>query len=160
ASFFYEDRYPALDMTAINYVTDDPKMSAYSGHTMEAKLGVLGEEFGLTGNWAGARFEGIIEYIIQHNRFGDAVVAHVALTLPFSYYRLALRVQRRRLRLARLGRVRARRVERSGHADVRRSDGQCEQRLPGQRCADGRRQPDGQRHPDAGLGLGLRGRRP
>lgn len=84
-SFFYADRYPALDMNTINYVTDDPKMSAYSGHTMEAKLGVLGEEFGLTGNWAGARFEGVLEYIIQHNRFGDAVVAHVALSLPFSY---------------------------------------------------------------------------
>ena len=85
ASFFYEERYPALDMNTINYVTDDPKMSAYSGHTMEAKLGILGEEFGLTGNWAGARFEGVLEYIIQHNRFGDAVVAHVALSLPFSY---------------------------------------------------------------------------
>ena len=43
------------------------------------------ESFGLTGNWAGARFEGVLAYIIQHNRFGDAVVAHVALTLPFSY---------------------------------------------------------------------------
>jgi len=85
ASYFFENRYPMLDMNTVNYVTDDPKMSAYSGHTMEAKLGVLGEEFGLTGSWAGARFEGVLEYIIQHNRFGDAVVAHVALTLPFSY---------------------------------------------------------------------------
>jgi hypothetical protein len=85
ASYFYAERYPALDMNTINYVTDDPKMSGYDGFTMEAKLGVIGEEFGLTGNWAGARFEGILEYIVQHNRFGDAVVAHVALTLPFSY---------------------------------------------------------------------------
>ena len=85
ASYFYADRYPALDMNTINYVTDDPKLSAYDGFTMEAKLGVFGEEFGLSGNWAGARFEGILEYILQHNRFGDAVVAHVALTLPFSY---------------------------------------------------------------------------
>jgi Protein of unknown function (DUF3570) len=85
ASYFYADRYPALDPTKVNYVTDDPKMSAFDGLTMAAKLGVRGEEFGLTGNWAGARFEGIIEYITQHNRFGDAVVAHVALTLPFSY---------------------------------------------------------------------------
>jgi hypothetical protein len=85
ASYFYADRYPTLDTNAVNYVTDDPKMAAYDGHTMEAKLGVLGEEFGLTGTWAGARIEGVLEYIIQHNRFGDAVVAHVALTLPFSY---------------------------------------------------------------------------
>lgn len=85
ASYFYEPRYPTLDPTKINYVTDDPKMSAYDGFTMEAKLGFLGEEFGMSGTWAGARFEGIIEYIIQHNSFGNAVVAHVALTLPFSY---------------------------------------------------------------------------
>ena len=85
ASYFYEDRYPTLDTAKINYVTDDPKMSGFDGSTMEAKLGVLGEAFGLSGNWAGARFETVLEYIIQHNRFGDAVVAHVALTLPFSY---------------------------------------------------------------------------
>ena len=60
-------------------------MSPYDGHLMEAKLGILGETFGLEGRWAGARFEGILEYIVQHNRFGNAVVAHAALTLPFEY---------------------------------------------------------------------------
>lgn len=85
AAYFYEARYPTLDASKVNYVTDDPKMSGYDGSTMEAKLGVLGEAFGLSGTWAGARFEGVLEYIIQHNRFGDAVVAHVALTLPLSY---------------------------------------------------------------------------
>ena len=82
AADFYQKRYP--DAT-VPYLTDDPKMSAYDGHTLEAKLGVFGEEFDLTGKWAGARFEGILEYIIQHNRFGNAVVAHVALTVPFDY---------------------------------------------------------------------------
>ena len=83
AAFFYAPRYG--DPTMLPYVTDDPKMSAFDGHIIEAKLGVLGEEFGLRHDWAGARIEGILEYIIQHNRFGNAVVAHVALTLPFSY---------------------------------------------------------------------------
>jgi hypothetical protein len=85
AAFFYAKRYPALTPGMIEYITDDPKMSAYDGHVMEAKLGVYGQEFDLSGRWAGARFEGIIEYIIQHNRFGDAVVAHVALTVPLEY---------------------------------------------------------------------------
>jgi hypothetical protein len=85
AAFFYAKRYPALTPGMIEYITDDPKMSAYDGHVLEAKLGVLGEEFELGGRWAGARFEGTIEYIIQHNRFGDAVVAHVALTVPLDY---------------------------------------------------------------------------
>jgi hypothetical protein len=85
AAFFYAKRYPALTPGMIEYITDDPKMSAYDGHVLEAKLGVFGEEFELGGRWAGARFEGTIEYIIQHNRFGDAVVAHVALTVPLEY---------------------------------------------------------------------------
>ena len=82
AAFFYRDRYTS---SMITYVTDDPKMSNFDGHLLEAKLGVLGEAFGLEGRWAGARLEGILEYIIQHNRFGNAVVAHAALTVPFEY---------------------------------------------------------------------------
>jgi hypothetical protein len=60
-------------------------MSPFDGHLLEAKLGIFGETFGATGRWAGARFEGILEYVIQHNRFGNAVVAHAAITLPFDY---------------------------------------------------------------------------
>lgn len=82
ASFFWQRNY--ADATQ-PYVTDDPKMSPFDGHLMEAKLGVLGEAFGLEGRWAGARFEGILEYAVQYNRFGNAVVAHAALTLPFEY---------------------------------------------------------------------------
>ncbi len=85
ASFFYEPRYPAVDPNQITYLTDDPKMSAFTGHVMEAKLGVLGEAFDLGGKWAGTRFEGVLEYIIQNNRFGNAVVANVAVTVPFDY---------------------------------------------------------------------------
>jgi hypothetical protein len=82
-AFFYQEHYgPAMDLT---YVTDDPKMEPYDGHLMEAKLAVLGDLFGLEGRLGGTRVEGIIEYIIQHNRFGNAVVAHVAITVPFEY---------------------------------------------------------------------------
>ena len=84
-SFFFEKRYPDPAIMTVDYYTDDPKMSAFDGHLMEAKLGILGEAFGLDGNWGRARFEGILEYIIQHNRFGNAGVAHVALTVPFDY---------------------------------------------------------------------------
>jgi hypothetical protein len=84
AAFFWAKFYAPPTMTR-PYLTDDPKMSAFDGDLMEAKLGVFGEAFGLDGRWAGARFEGILDYIIQHNRFGNAVEAHVALTLPFSY---------------------------------------------------------------------------
>jgi hypothetical protein len=82
-AFFWRDKYG--DAMTLTYVTDDPKMEPYDGHLLEAKLGILGETFGLEGRWGGARLEGILEYIIQHNRFGNAVVAHVAITVPFEY---------------------------------------------------------------------------
>ncbi|HET7502913.1 MAG TPA: DUF3570 domain-containing protein [Kofleriaceae bacterium] len=84
-AYFFRDRYPPDDAAMTQYVSDDVKLSSFTGHTFEAKLGVLGDAFGLTGRWAGARFEGILEYAIQHNRFGNAVIAHVALTVPFVY---------------------------------------------------------------------------
>jgi hypothetical protein len=82
ASFFWERRYTTPMRP---YLTDDPKMSPFTGHILETKLGVLGDTFGLDGRWAGARFEGILEYVIQNNRYGNAVVAHAALTIPFEY---------------------------------------------------------------------------
>ncbi|MDB4959962.1 MAG: hypothetical protein JWO36_7531 [Myxococcales bacterium] len=87
AAFFWEKRYASSNpaMNATPYFTDDPKMSAFTGHTLEAKLGVFGEAFDLSGKWRGARFEGVLEYILQHNRFGNAVVAHVSITVPFDY---------------------------------------------------------------------------
>ncbi len=85
AAYFWRPFYPDPMTLSKPYLTDDPKMSPFDGHTLEAKLGVYGEAFDLTGRWAGARFEGILEYVIQHNRFGNAVVAHVALTLPIEY---------------------------------------------------------------------------
>jgi hypothetical protein len=84
-AYFFRTRYPADDPAMTQYVSDDVKLSSFTGHTLEAKLGVLGEAFQLGGRWAGARFEGILEYALQNNRFGNAVIAHVALTLPFEY---------------------------------------------------------------------------
>jgi hypothetical protein len=84
-AYFFRRHYPADDAGLTQFVTDDVKLSSFTGHTVEAKLGVRGEQFELPGMWAGARFEGMFEYDIQNNRFGNAVIAHVALTLPFSY---------------------------------------------------------------------------
>jgi hypothetical protein len=84
-AYFFHERYPPDDAAMTQFVSDDVKLSSFTGHTLEAKLGMLGNTFGLGGRWAAARFEVILEYVIQHNRFGNAVVAHGALTIPFSY---------------------------------------------------------------------------
>jgi len=82
---FYRDRYSTTDISVHRYLSDDVKLDAFTGHLFEAKLGILGEAFGMSGHWAGARFEGILEYVRQQNRFGNAIIAHVALTVPFEY---------------------------------------------------------------------------
>jgi hypothetical protein len=84
-AYFYRLHYPPDDAAMTQFVTDDVKLSSFDGFTLEAKGGVLGEAIGLPGRWAAVRFEGMLEYTVQHNRFGNAVVAHAAFTLPFDY---------------------------------------------------------------------------
>ncbi|MEJ7604508.1 MAG: DUF3570 domain-containing protein [Kofleriaceae bacterium] len=81
-AYFYEDRYVEEDP---DYRSDDVKLSKLTTHTLEGKLGLRGETFGLAGRWAAARLEGILQYIIQQNRFGNAIAAQLALTVPFEY---------------------------------------------------------------------------
>jgi len=83
AAFFYKERYAMTP--ADGYISDDVKLSAFRSHTVEAKVGMLGETFGLTGRWAPVRVEAILMYVAQDNRFGNAFVAHAAITLPFEY---------------------------------------------------------------------------
>jgi len=85
AADFYLPSYPSNDPNLYPYVTDDVKLSKFTTHTVGVKLGVLGEVLGLPGTLEGARGEIILEYIDQNNRFGNAVTAHAALTLPFVY---------------------------------------------------------------------------
>lgn len=81
-AFFYRDRYVSIDPSVSPYLSDDVKLSDFTTHTIEAKLGILGEAFGLEGRWSGARIEGILAYVAQGNRFGNAIIAHLALTVP------------------------------------------------------------------------------
>jgi len=84
-AFFYRDRYSTTDPGVNPFLSDDAKLDAFTNHTFEAKLGVLGEAFGAGGRWSAARFEGILSYVAQGNRFGNAIIAHVALTVPLDY---------------------------------------------------------------------------
>ncbi|HWO22792.1 MAG TPA: DUF3570 domain-containing protein, partial [Kofleriaceae bacterium] len=50
-AFFYEERY----LMEQPFLSDDIKLSKFTTHTLEAKLGVRGEAFGVPERWAGAR---------------------------------------------------------------------------------------------------------
>jgi hypothetical protein len=83
AASFFLPVYPSADPMIEPWLTDDPKLSAFTGETMTATFGVAGHAFGLDGRWSAAHLDVIIEYVVQHNRFGNAGIGHVALTVPF-----------------------------------------------------------------------------
>ncbi|MBK7540012.1 MAG: DUF3570 domain-containing protein [Myxococcales bacterium] len=67
------------------YLTDDEKLVSFTSHTLEAKLALLGAVLGFSGTLGEARGELILQYVDQNNRFGNAITAQAALTLPFEY---------------------------------------------------------------------------
>lgn len=82
---FYLPSYPSNDPDEFPYITDDVKLSGFTNHTIGMKFGVLGRILGFTGRLEEARGEVTLEYYDQNNRFGNAVSAHAALTMPFEY---------------------------------------------------------------------------
>jgi hypothetical protein len=82
AADFWKARYASGDPAMEPFVTDDVKLSRFTSHGLEAKLGLRGEVFGLGGRWENARGELLLQYIDQNNRFGNAVAAQAALTVP------------------------------------------------------------------------------
>lgn len=82
AASFYRDVYDTLDPMAAPYVTEDVKLSAFDSHILGVKLESALEHLGFTdyiGRW---RVDVLLHYVIQNNRFGDAVVLQAGLAIP------------------------------------------------------------------------------
>jgi hypothetical protein len=81
-AYFYEPRY---DTATLEFLSDDIKLSKFDSHTLGASFETQGDVIGFTG-WLGTlRGQIVIEYVAQDNRFGNALVAHAALSVPFEY---------------------------------------------------------------------------
>ncbi len=81
AADFYQDEYAPDDQLR----SDDVKISGFTTHTLGFKLAVYGRALGLPERMAEWRGEVIFEYVDQNNRFGNAGIAHAALSVPFEY---------------------------------------------------------------------------
>lgn len=81
AAYFFQDDYAMPQ----ELISEDEKLSAFSSHTIGAQLEMLGSVIGFTGTLGDTRGQIVIEYVDQNNRFGNALVAHASLTVPFSY---------------------------------------------------------------------------
>lgn len=77
-------RQSAVDLDPM-YVSADPKLTKFDGHQFAMKFLVTGATFGFEDRLGAVQGELIIEYDIQHNDFGNAKVAHAALTIPLEY---------------------------------------------------------------------------
>lgn len=81
SAFFFQEDYAAPQAL----ISADPKLSRFDSHTFGAHLEVRGDVIGFTGRLGETRGQIVIEYVDQNNRFGNALVAHAALTVPISY---------------------------------------------------------------------------
>ena len=85
AADFFKDVYDSADEMVEPYLTDDEKLSAFETLTTGIKLAGPGSFIGLPGRLAKVRGEATFEYVHQTNDFGDAVVANLALIVPFEF---------------------------------------------------------------------------
>jgi hypothetical protein len=79
-AYFYQRTYAALEP----FLTSDVKLSEFTTHTfgleLQSALTHLGQVAGLLGD---ARVELVLEYVVQRNRLGNAIVFQTALAMPF-----------------------------------------------------------------------------
>jgi hypothetical protein len=85
AADFYASTYPSADPELEPYLTDDVKLSELTTQTFGIKLDVPAKLLGIEGQLGDARAEALFEYITQTTYFGNAVVAQIAVTVPFRY---------------------------------------------------------------------------
>lgn len=85
AADFYKEIYDTNDRTMEPYLTDDVKLSAYTTQTYGAKVTSPMSKLGFTGNLGDARADLLVEYIVQNNRFGNALVTQFVVKVPFAY---------------------------------------------------------------------------
>ena len=84
-AYFYKDTYNSSDPAIEPFLTNDPKLSAFTTHTFGGTLEVSFKELGLSGRLENIRTEATLEYLIQRNRFGNAIIAQFAIVVPFEY---------------------------------------------------------------------------
>jgi hypothetical protein len=82
---FYRSTYATADPEVEPYLTDDVKLSRLTTHTIGGKVDLPLALLGATGELRAARAEALVEYIVQSTYYGNAVVAQVAVTVPFEY---------------------------------------------------------------------------
>jgi len=79
---FYRAVYDSSDPALFPYLTDDVKLSHFDAYTAGVKVEAPLALFGVCGPHADVRVDLLAEYVVQHNRFGNAFVGGLGVTVP------------------------------------------------------------------------------
>lgn len=85
AADFYEEVYDSNDPMVEPFLTDDEKLSAFETYTVGVKIETTLAHFGIKGELADVRTDFVLEHVTQHNDYGNAIVASMAVSVPFDY---------------------------------------------------------------------------
>jgi hypothetical protein len=79
---FYQEMYDSTDTGP--YVTVDQKLSSFTAQTFGGQVGFELGLLGVSGSWADARVDVMVDRILQDNDFGDAWALQAGLVVPFA----------------------------------------------------------------------------
>jgi hypothetical protein len=86
AAEFYKPVYMQSELSDPSVsVTDDEKLSAFATHTFGGQVSVELGTIGFGGWFGGVRVDAVVEHVWQETSFGDAWVAQLGVSLPFTY---------------------------------------------------------------------------
>ena len=85
AADFFEDIYDTNDPAIEPFLTDDTTLSEFTGNTVGVKIEGRLSALGMSGSLRNVRADVVVEHVTQNNRFGNAIVGMVGVTVPFEY---------------------------------------------------------------------------
>lgn len=85
AADFFKTIYDSNDPDVEPFLTDDIKLSGFTGRTVGVKVDTSLGALGIRGDLARVRADVVLEHVTQNNRFGNAIVGMFGVTVPFEY---------------------------------------------------------------------------
>jgi hypothetical protein len=80
---FYQPVYDSSDPSIEPFLTDDIKLSSFDGHTYGLAVESTLAHLGASGALALIRAKLSLDYAVQNNRFGNAVIGQFGIAMPF-----------------------------------------------------------------------------
>jgi hypothetical protein len=81
-AYFYKPLYHTLDPALEPYVSEDVKLSAFTASTYGVRLELSLARLGVQGKAGDLRLDIMLAYVVQNNRYGNAVEGQLGVAIP------------------------------------------------------------------------------